>query len=70
MVTCGIHWSTAFSSALILACTPVFTLLTLHHAGLEPLTRRQVAGLVAQTYTPEPANWPLFAAHRRPPCNP
>ncbi len=27
MVTFGIHWSTAFSSALIMACGPVFTLL-------------------------------------------
>ncbi len=45
MVTYGIHWSTAFSSALIMACGPVFTLLILHHAGLETLTRRQVAGV-------------------------
>ena len=45
MVTYGIHWSTAFSSALIMACGPVFTLLILHQAGLEPLGRRQVAGV-------------------------
>jgi drug/metabolite transporter (DMT)-like permease len=45
MVTFGIHWSTAFSSALILACGPVFTLLILHWAGLERLTRGQVAGV-------------------------
>ncbi|MCU0774779.1 MAG: DMT family transporter [Ideonella sp.] len=45
MVTYGIHWSTAFSSALILACGPVFTLLILHWAGLERLTRGQVAGV-------------------------
>ena len=45
MVTYGIHWSTAFSSALIMACAPVFTLLILHHAGLEAMTRRQVAGV-------------------------
>jgi drug/metabolite transporter (DMT)-like permease len=45
MVTFGIHWSTAFSSALILACGPVFTLLILHAAGLERLTRAQVAGV-------------------------
>ena len=45
MVTFGIHWSTAFSSALIMACTPVFTLLILHRAGIERLTRGQVAGV-------------------------
>jgi drug/metabolite transporter (DMT)-like permease len=45
MVTFGIHWSTAFSSALIMACGPVFTLLILHHAGLEQLSRGQVAGV-------------------------
>ena len=45
MVTHGIHWSTAFSSALIMACTPVFTLLILHVAGVERLTRGQVAGV-------------------------
>ncbi len=46
MVTFGIHWSTAFSSALIMACSPVFTLLILHWAGIEVLTRGQVAGVV------------------------
>ena len=45
MVTFGIHWSTAFSSALIMACGPVFTLLILHHAGLERLSRGQVLGV-------------------------
>ena len=45
MVTFGIHWSTAFSSALIMACSPVFTLLILHAAGIEVLTRGQVAGV-------------------------
>jgi drug/metabolite transporter (DMT)-like permease len=45
MVIFGIHWSTAFSSALIMACGPVFTLLILHGAGLERLTRGQVAGV-------------------------
>ena len=45
LVTFGIHWSTAFSSALIMACGPVFTLLILHWAGLERLTRGQVAGV-------------------------
>ncbi|MBL8317315.1 MAG: DMT family transporter [Burkholderiaceae bacterium] len=45
LVTYGIHWSTAFSSALIMACGPVFTLLILHWAGLERLTRGQVGGV-------------------------
>lgn len=45
MVTFGIHWSTAFSSALIMACGPVFTLLILHWARLERLTPGQVAGV-------------------------
>ena len=45
MVTFGIHWSTAFSSALILACGPVFTLLILHWVGLERLSRGQVLGV-------------------------
>lgn len=45
MVTYGIHWSTAFSSALIMACGPVFTLLILHASGHERLTRGQVAGV-------------------------
>ena len=45
MVTFGIHWSTAFSSALILACGPIFTLLILHWAGHERLSWPQVAGV-------------------------
>lgn len=45
LVTFGIHWSTAFSSALIMACGPVFTLLILHGVGLERLARGQVAGV-------------------------
>lgn len=45
LVTYGIYWSTAFSSALILACGPVFTLLMLRHAKLEVLTRAQIAGV-------------------------
>ena len=45
LVTFGIHWSTAFSSSLILACGPVFTLLILRAYGLEQLTRGQVAGV-------------------------
>ena len=45
LVTYGIHWSTAFSSSLILACGPVFTLLILHWHGDERLTRGSVAGV-------------------------
>ncbi|MEO7338148.1 MAG: DMT family transporter [Caldimonas sp.] len=45
MVTYGIYWSTAFSSSLILACGPVFTLLILRLQGLEHLTPGQVAGV-------------------------
>jgi drug/metabolite transporter (DMT)-like permease len=45
LVTYGIHWSTAFSSSLILAIGPVFTLLLLARAGYERLTRAQVAGV-------------------------
>lgn len=45
MVTYGIHWSTAFSSSLILACGPIFTLLILRLMGLEPLYRAQIAGV-------------------------
>lgn len=45
MVTYGIHWSTAFSSALILACGPVFTLVILHLARIERLARGQVLGV-------------------------
>jgi drug/metabolite transporter (DMT)-like permease len=45
LVTYGIHLSTAFSSSLILACGPVFTLLILRWHGLEELKRGQVAGV-------------------------
>jgi drug/metabolite transporter (DMT)-like permease len=45
LVAYGIHWSTAFSSSLILAVGPVFTLLLLRRAGYERLTRAQVAGV-------------------------
>jgi drug/metabolite transporter (DMT)-like permease len=45
LVTYGIHWSTAFSSALILGCGPLFTLLILRFTGIERLTRGQVAGV-------------------------
>jgi drug/metabolite transporter (DMT)-like permease len=45
MVTYGIHWSTAFSSSLILACGPIFTLLILRLMGVERLHRAQIAGV-------------------------
>ena len=45
LVTYGIYWSTAFSSALILACGPIFTLMLLRWGGAEVLTRAQVAGV-------------------------
>lgn len=45
MVTYGIHWSTAFSSALIMACGPIFTLLILHGTRVERLARGQVVGV-------------------------
>ena len=45
LVTFGIHWSTAFSSSLILACGPVFTLLLLRSLGVERLTRAQIVGV-------------------------
>ncbi|MFZ9297964.1 MAG: DMT family transporter [Hylemonella sp.] len=45
IVTYGIHWSTPFSSSLILACGPVFTLLILRQLGIERLRRAQVLGV-------------------------
>jgi len=46
LVTYGIHWSTAFSSSLILAMGPVFTLLILRWHGLEDhLSRGQLGGV-------------------------
>lgn len=45
MVTYGIAWSTAFSSSLILACGPIFTLLILRIKGLERLRGAQVTGV-------------------------
>ncbi len=42
LVTYGIHWSTAFSSSLILAAGPLFTLLILRFMGLEALHRPQL----------------------------
>lgn len=45
MVTYGIHWSTAFSSSLILACGPIFTLLILRFMGVEKLHKAQIGGV-------------------------
>jgi drug/metabolite transporter (DMT)-like permease len=45
MVTYGVHWSTAFSSSVILACGPVFTLVILRWKGLERLLPAQVMGV-------------------------
>jgi drug/metabolite transporter (DMT)-like permease len=45
LVTYGIHWSTAFSSSVILACGPIFTLLILHKQGSEKLSWPQIAGV-------------------------
>jgi drug/metabolite transporter (DMT)-like permease len=45
MVVWGIHWSTAFSSSLILACGPLFSLVILRVMGVERLGRAQVAGV-------------------------
>ncbi|MDI9331224.1 MAG: DMT family transporter [Alphaproteobacteria bacterium] len=44
-VTYGIHWSTAFSSSVILACGPIFTLLILRANQLERLGRWQIVGV-------------------------
>jgi len=44
-VTYGVHWSTAFSSSVILACGPIFTLLILRWHGLERLTLAQILGV-------------------------
>lgn len=45
IVTVGIHWSTAFSSSLILACGPIYTLLILRWFGIERLGRAQLEGV-------------------------
>lgn len=45
LVTYGIHWSTAFSSAVILACGPIFTLLILRIQGVDRLTAAQLSGV-------------------------
>ncbi|MGE0799400.1 MAG: DMT family transporter [Lautropia sp.] len=46
LVTYGIHWSTAFSSSLILSCGPLFTLLLLRIGGTERLALGQVLGVL------------------------
>jgi drug/metabolite transporter (DMT)-like permease len=46
LVTYGIHWSTAFSSSVILACGPIFTLLILRLQGLERISLPQMAGVL------------------------
>lgn len=45
LVSYGIYWSTAFSSSLILACGPLFTLLLLRLKGLEKLHAAQMLGI-------------------------
>lgn len=45
LVTYGIHLSTAFSSSLILACGPMFTLILLRLTGIEKLTVGQIVGV-------------------------
>lgn len=45
IVCYGVHWSTAFSSAVISACGPVFTLLILRLQKVEHLSRQQVIGV-------------------------
>lgn len=45
LVTWGIHLSTAFSSSVILASGPIFTLLLLRLMGVERLAWMQVAGV-------------------------
>lgn len=45
MVTYGVHWSTAFSSSVILACGPLFTLIILRLHDLERLGRFQIVGM-------------------------
>jgi drug/metabolite transporter (DMT)-like permease len=45
LVTYGVHWSTAFSSSVILACGPLFTLIILRLHDLERLGRYQIIGM-------------------------
>ena len=53
LVTHGIHWSTPFSSSLILACGPVFTLLILRWYS----SRRSAARRSSAWRWPWPACW-------------
>ena len=46
LVSYGVHWSTAFSSAVIMSCGPIFTLLILRYKGFERLTMAQICGVV------------------------
>ena len=46
LVTWGIHLSTAFSSSVILAVGPVFTLLILRYKGIERMSAAQVGGVL------------------------
>jgi drug/metabolite transporter (DMT)-like permease len=46
LITYGVHWSTAFSSALIFAMGPLITLLLLRLLGQARLQRNQVGGVV------------------------
>ncbi len=50
MVTYGIYWSTAFSSSLILALGPIFTLLILRLQGTEKLAPFQVIGVLTAAF--------------------
>ena len=50
LVTFGIHLSTAFSSSLILACGPMFTLVLLRLTGMEQLSRGQVFGVAVACF--------------------
>ena len=45
LVTFGIHWSTAFSSALLMACGPVFTLMLLRLLRGTRVRRAQALGV-------------------------
>jgi len=46
LITYGVHWSTPFSSAVIFALGPLFTLVLLRVMGQTRLQRNQVAGVV------------------------
>lgn len=46
LITYGVHWSTAFSSAVVFAMGPLITLLLLRLLGQARLRRNQVAGVL------------------------